>query len=717
MSARSVLLGQRPLLARSRRAGGVKRVLTFPTTPLTVKVMLAFGADPSADPRTSFSWTDITRYVLQRDRIRIRRGRSDEQASQTQPSQCTLTFRNVAGRFSPRNPNGPYYGAIGKNTPLRVDVDPGTGPATRFVGFISEWPPRWDVTDRNSSVTVTANGVLRRIGQGAAPINSLTRSTILYFESYFTSLAVVGYWPLEDGSSASTATSGIAGGQPMAVRGSIAFAAVTPPAGSAAAPNVSAGALTGTMKPSTSGEWCIEAYYQAAGDCRVLRWSTSTVAFTLDVSATTVTVTASDGTSGTVTLATTDRAWHAVEVIGLANHYTIVVDGNLGGGTLSTLQVGDLTTVTANPLTDADLISVNHLAAVDHASNMTNATIMAGDPGTSTALNVFSIAAFNGLHVDVSNISGGETMALYPTGTLLEALTACAEAEEGFLVERLDGRLGFDLHDVRENQPVALALDYNRQHIAQTFEPADDDRLVRNDVSITRTNASTQRYVDQSTSTLSINTVGRYDTSATLNVYTDVQALQHAAYQVVHGTVDEPRFPRVNLNFTRNPSLIAPWLACDIGDRVTISNPPGDLPPDVIDQVIEGYTEIIDPFMWTVELNLSPLPFRIFRMSTDAGDPNDFIGYQVPASCTLAADLDTTSTSVNVTSDTLWSTNSDDWTPAVPIYVDGERMTVSAVSGGSNPQTLTVARSLNTVVKAHSSGATLTFATPGIMTL
>src|ERR1044072_2175466 len=59
----------------------------------------------------------------------IVRGRPDE-ASRTDPGKTTLTFNNgrskinpaVLGRYSPGNPNSDLYGAIGRNTPVRVHL-------------------------------------------------------------------------------------------------------------------------------------------------------------------------------------------------------------------------------------------------------------------------------------------------------------------------------------------------------------------------------------------------------------------------------------------------------------------------------------------------------------------------------------------------------------------------------------------------------------------
>lgn len=85
--------------------------MTFPDEALDVRVELKLGD----------AWTDITPHVYTRDPITITRGRQDE-GSRTDPSTCSMTLNNRDGRYSPRNVNGPYYGLLGRNTPVRVSV-------------------------------------------------------------------------------------------------------------------------------------------------------------------------------------------------------------------------------------------------------------------------------------------------------------------------------------------------------------------------------------------------------------------------------------------------------------------------------------------------------------------------------------------------------------------------------------------------------------------
>lgn len=182
--------------------------ISFPPGPLQLLVELLVGT----------TWTDITGFVYERNPIVITRGRADE-AQTANPSTMTFTVDNRDGRFSPKNPAGPYYGLIGRNSQVRVSA-PGNGIAPwtlvfRFWGEVSEWPPSWDPTGSDVYVSVTASGILRRLSQSAALASAMSR----FYSSLSATDAPLAYWPAEDGASASSLASGIQGGFPMSFTG------------------------------------------------------------------------------------------------------------------------------------------------------------------------------------------------------------------------------------------------------------------------------------------------------------------------------------------------------------------------------------------------------------------------------------------------------------------------------------------------------------------
>ncbi|MCY0961523.1 hypothetical protein OTB19_32195, partial [Streptomyces sp. H27-H5] len=120
------------------------------------------------------------------------------------------------------------------------------------------------------------------------------------------------------------------------------------------------------------------------------------------------------------------------------------------------------------------------------------------------------------------------------------------------------------------------------------------------------------------------------------------------------------------------------------------------------DLIVEGYTETRKPpsRFWTITLNCSPAgPWTVSVVDDPVTGRVDTDG------STLAAGVNSTATSLSVATvgAPLWTTAGSDL--PVDIEVDGEVMRVTAISGASSPQTFTVTRSINGIVKSQASGA------------
>lgn len=96
----------------------------FPAVPLGVMTELFLGA-----------WTDISTEVYQRDPISCTLGKPDE-SSQVNPSSSTFTLNNTGNQFSINNPMGPYYGLLGRNTPVRHSVPNSLLPAPHNTSYL-----------------------------------------------------------------------------------------------------------------------------------------------------------------------------------------------------------------------------------------------------------------------------------------------------------------------------------------------------------------------------------------------------------------------------------------------------------------------------------------------------------------------------------------------------------------------------------------------------
>jgi hypothetical protein len=164
--------------------------------------------------------------------------------------------------------------------------------------------------------------------------------------------------------------------------------------------------------------------------------------------------------------------------------------------------------------------------------------------------------------------------------------------------------------------------------------------------------------------------------------------------------------------------LLGGVAGVDVGDAVAVSQLPAWLPPDDVQLMVQGSTEYHgDGHEWSITWNCTPGgPWEVFTV----GDPAR--GRIAADGFTLAGPVNTTATTLSVArtvaSTPLWITSAA--RPAdFPFHIDvaGERMVVTAITGGASPQTFTVARSVNGVVKSHTAGTVVQLWQPAAIAL
>ncbi|MFE3400796.1 carbohydrate binding domain-containing protein [Streptomyces anulatus] len=518
--------------------------------------------------------------------------------------------------------------------------------AYRFIGEVSSWPARWDVSGEDVWVPVEAAGTTRRLGQGRKALESTLRRRIPSAPS------LLAYWPMEESDTADTlAYSPVTGVEPLRLAGAD-WAADDTLGGSAPLPAVKAGAtLSVRVPPTTVTGWQAELVYHLPTlppvQTEVLRLGITgaamrTVILYASVSAIRLEVLDADGTViGAFDLAT---AGSLAAFAGKWNRLAIY-SGDFGGGStlinatwrdvttnvryyLSTAPVtgqGRIATVSATWGADLEGMALGHLSIFTTPGNGVlssppSTTIYEGaDDGFLGESALARIARLGAEEVATVDLAGrgsdypDRSTRLGPQrpDTLLNLLEEIQEADGGILYERRD-RTGLVYRDRRTlyNQPVALALDYNaRGEVPPPLEPVEDDQRLRNDITITRDGGTSARSV-VTTGPLSVQPppagVGPYDEALTLSLYDDDQPAPIAQWRTHLGTWDEARYPTISVWLHAAPHLIDDVLAMDIGDRVQISNPPPFLPPDTIDQHVLGYTETLGQFVWTLEMNCAP---------------------------------------------------------------------------------------------------------------
>ena len=202
-----------------------------------------------------------------------------------------------------------------------------------------------------------------------------------------------------------------------------------------------------------------------------------------------------------------------------------------------------------------------------------------------------------------------------------------------------------------------------------------------------------------------------YDESMELNLASDDVLDGHAWWRLHLASYQGLRWPRLELNLAARPEYIDDWLACRVGSRIQVLNPPEDVAGQDIDLMLQG---------WTVTLG-----HKEFRVTANCSPAQPWLVAEVDGDQRVAAEGSTLATAITATSTTLliastggvvWTTDPADF--PLDIAVGGERITLSAITGSSSPQTATVAaRAVNGVTKAHSAGAPVDVWQPAITAL
>lgn len=726
-------------------------------------ILLEPPAGPSFPPNVTVelqvdgSWVDITGDVRVSDDITISRGRRDE-ASQTDPGRMSLVLNNRHGRYSPRNPQSPYYGRIGRNTPIRVRV----GTAVRGVWEVSAWPTRWDTSGADVWVPIDASGLLRRAEQGARPLDSaLVR--------YIVEQGPLAYWPLTNPPSAGLAGPPLVGTRPFRfyLRVQTGGVYLTRPAwqdGDLAdhlEPVVrvagTRGLATGGVPAGSGTSWSVDwvrtgiggqdsmQVVTAGGGSRVT-WYVGEdptvdpreiyVSVMVEPDDGSPSITILDDTAPAETLFD-DNPHHmrlSATPSGSDTAWTLYLDGTvLLSGTTSSAdgQPKPVTNVAYEwwvPSDDEDHLALGHVtvwgADAPTAADVTEA--MLGFPGETAGRRIQRIATEEGLALEVSgDLDDTELVGVQGMDTPLALVQEAAAVDGGLLGEdRTSVALAYRTRTSMYNQTPALTLNYANGEVAPPLEPVDDDQEVVNDVTVKRAGGGEYRAtLDEGP--LSVQAppdgVGRYDTSITVNVADDDQLAGLAGWLLHLGTVDEARYPvvRVNLGNPRARELVTDVVRVDVGDRIQVTGLPAWMPPGGADLIVQGYTERINTHRWEFEFVCTPAaPWTVAELPAD----DDLVGPTDPvradtAGSELAAPVDAAATvlSVATTQGPPWTTDPDEF--PFDVAVGGEVMRVVAITGTSSPQTFTVQRSINGVQKGHATGTDVRLAHPAIVAL
>ena len=608
----------------------------------------------------------------------------------------------------------------------------------RFHGEISDWPQKWTVGAQHSWVELQAAGILRRLGAGTKPVKSALRRGIDLLPA---SSGVVAYWPMEDEAGSTQYASGVGNGLPMAIVGTPGTAAYSNFLASLPIPTLGTGKMVGSARKYTStGSWQVRflanipaatttnvTLFSAYGPGSASRWDI------LYVTGGSLRLRAAD-TAGTLILDTTLA--FAVDDKDLLINMSVTQNGSGVDWLLSTLQVGAssgsvftgtlaLNTVTSfsyirvNPNGNATGVAMGHMLIQSQATDLFGQQVQlnAWVP-ESAGSRILRLCTENDVKaVTYSNDDDSETMGSQLPKTLMDLIGEAADLDMGMLHEARDF-LGL-VYRTRKALTTTLAptqtLSYATACGLAGFDPIEDSQGTYNDVTVSREGGSSAR-VQLLTGALSVQDppsgIGTgYDVTQTLNAGSDSRLADLAAWLLHTSTCEDPRFPSLPVIGSRVTSAaLMTWLKnLALGDTVALASLPVGYAPDTIYQLLRGYTERLGWFTWDLDLLLTPArPYAVAVLEGTGATAARF-GSEYS---TLAASATSTATTLSVacTDLQLWTTAAGDF--PFDILVSGERITVTGISGTTSPQSFTVTRSVNGIVKALPAGAKVDLFTP-----
>jgi hypothetical protein len=273
------------------------------------------------------------------------------------------------------------------------------------------------------------------------------------------------------------------------------------------------------------------------------------------------------------------------------------------------------------------------------------------------------------------------------------------------------------------NQEPAIVIDGSARELNMVgFKPVRDDQKRRNKITAKRPFGGEATYTHPSVDPTHPDydvTKGVYDSDLSVNPDSDDRLIDHAALTVEIGMVPGKRYPSVIMDLLRCPQLVGAWRATQLGDLIRITVPPQQHAKGDVDLLIRGYRQTWSGGRkWLVEMNtVRADPYRV-QVIEGAGNT----GRLAPAGVTLSTTYEATVTSMVVSiaaGNVLLSTAGADYpaAPGVLLDIGGECVGVTAVSGASSPQTMTVVRSINGVRKRQLSGTAVNLWQPSGLAL
>lgn len=510
---------------------------------------------------------------------------------------------------------------------LTASIDDIDVHALLWYGNIPEWPLRWDKSGADSTITLVGAGPLRRLNTGERQVLSPLRRQLPRYNP-------AGYWPLEDESGATVGASAVPGGRPAAVTGEVNFGNTDAPPGASASAQMTdtnGTILRGQITGNTTGEFAamflLKFETLPVSETTIMEWrchSGSVKRWVIRASSTGFVLEAYDAEGNTLEDqgvlydATDPTTWTAIQLETVQNGGTIewVLIWHHVGEDVFWFMAGDFTgtsgrltefyvpgsTGVANALYGHVWAGTEELPFVDS----TFLAVSNGYIGELAKDRIARLCAEHGVPIAIGP-GDSEPMGRQRADEFLALLRECARTDLGILYERATG-LGYVPRGGRYNQPIALQLDWAAGELAEAPEPTDDDQRLRNVWTVSRTGGSEYTYEDPA----SVARHGRIRDSLEVNIERDDRLPAYAQFITALTTIDELRWPVIEIDLLANPHLIPQVLGLRPGKRVVVINPKDQIAGVAIDQVVEGLQHSLGRHRWRVQLACSPAsPWKV----------------------------------------------------------------------------------------------------------
>lgn len=631
-----------------------------------------------------------------------------------------------------------------------------TSDRVRFWGELASLPKEWDRSSTDVTVPAQAAGMLRRLSQGAKPLDSaMTRNFKRLTDGTF------GWWPLEDESQATSAANLAPGVNPLAVIKpgrviDVTFGAAEAPPGakSSMSFNSSASRFYGPLdlKEQIAPYTYSITFYIKVESLPASSKTFATVDFfgspsriDIALSATTWELGIYDllgvqiaSQSTAISLINPASGWVGYQLLleddGVDFFYTQRWDtiGTFGGGVGPTTIAGlalpppfqvRLTAANDSVYENMNIsdVFVTQFSTFD-LSNPTFRDASNAYRGETAGARLSRLSDEEGVAMEITGLlDDTEAMGYQTIKTFPDLVAECWEVDGGIGGEARDV-LALEYRtraDMESRQDVVLS--HALHDLADVPRPTDDDQGFTNDVTVTRTGGSAVRAIvtEGYTSIYDPPTgVGRYETDVTRNAASDEQLPSIAGWAALTGSWDQDRYPGVRVALHRarllaDDALYAATVGARLGDTITLTDLPAWMPPDDVPQLVQGYTEQLSHFLWEIDYNCTPAgPYQAVPVvGSDVFVPRlDAVDH------TIGGALTTTTASVSFVT----PTGSARWVDSATypndfpfdVVIGGEVISVTAITGTTSPQTATLTRSVNGVVKSHDSGAGVRLARP-----